>query len=157
MQVCTLLQTDNHTSTPPLCFLQPGCPSWCPTNSIKALKATKHMYNMLLNVYHRRPQVEIAISQLGSSADYKTPVTVIVDSFEVYWWVMIDGMPGVVNRYWSISWKLSGMSCHQLTSPTSLTEHMVLLVLILLLFALKVKFIVFLSKVILILKAEFVC
>ena len=22
MQVCTLLQTDNHTSTPPLCFLQ---------------------------------------------------------------------------------------------------------------------------------------
>ena len=39
MQVCTLLQTDNHTSTPPLCFLQAGCPSCCPTNSIKALKA----------------------------------------------------------------------------------------------------------------------
>jgi len=39
MQVCTLLQTDNHTSTPPLCFLQAGCPSCHPTNSIKALKA----------------------------------------------------------------------------------------------------------------------
>jgi len=39
-QVCTLLQTDNHASTPPLSFLQAGCPSWCPTNSIKALKAT---------------------------------------------------------------------------------------------------------------------
>jgi len=27
MQVCTLLQTDNHASTPPLCvFLQAGCP-----------------------------------------------------------------------------------------------------------------------------------
>ena len=39
MQVCTLLQTDNHTSTPPLCFLHAGCPSCCPTNSVKALKA----------------------------------------------------------------------------------------------------------------------
>ena len=39
MQVCTLLQTDNHTSTPPLCFLHSGCPSCHPTNSVKALKA----------------------------------------------------------------------------------------------------------------------
>ena len=39
MQVCTSLQTDNHTSTPPLSFLQVGCPSFCPTNSVKALKA----------------------------------------------------------------------------------------------------------------------
>ena len=38
MQVCTLLQTDNHTSTPPLSFLQAGCPSCQPTNSVKALK-----------------------------------------------------------------------------------------------------------------------
>jgi len=39
MQVCTLLQTDNHTSTPPLSFSQAGCPSCHPTNSVKALKA----------------------------------------------------------------------------------------------------------------------
>ena len=39
MQVCTLLQTDNRASTPPLSFLQVGCPSCRPTNSIKALKA----------------------------------------------------------------------------------------------------------------------
>jgi len=39
MQVCTSLQTDNHTDTPPLSFLQAGCPSCCPTNSVKALKA----------------------------------------------------------------------------------------------------------------------
>jgi len=39
MQVCTSLQTDNHTSTPPLSFLHAGCPSCCPTNTIKALKA----------------------------------------------------------------------------------------------------------------------
>jgi len=28
-----------HASTPPLSFLEAGCPSCCPTNSIKALKA----------------------------------------------------------------------------------------------------------------------
>jgi len=39
MQVRTLLQTDNHASTPPLSFLQAGCPSCRPTNSVKALKA----------------------------------------------------------------------------------------------------------------------
>jgi len=41
MQVCTSLQTDNHASTPPLIFLQAGCPSCHPTNSVnvKALKA----------------------------------------------------------------------------------------------------------------------
>jgi len=31
--------TDNHASTPPLSFLQAGCPSCRKTNSIKALKA----------------------------------------------------------------------------------------------------------------------
>ena len=41
MQVCTSLQTDNHASTPPLSFLQAGCPSCRPTNSVKALKAMK--------------------------------------------------------------------------------------------------------------------
>ena len=38
MQVCTLHQTDNHASTPQLSFLQAGCPSCHPTNSVKALK-----------------------------------------------------------------------------------------------------------------------
>jgi len=38
MQVCTSLQTDNHASTPPLGFLQAGCPSCRPTNSVKAQK-----------------------------------------------------------------------------------------------------------------------
>jgi len=38
MQVCTSLQTDNHASTPPLSFLQAGCPPCRPTSSAKALK-----------------------------------------------------------------------------------------------------------------------
>ena len=37
MQVCISLQTDNHASTAPLSFLQTGCPSCRPTNSVKAL------------------------------------------------------------------------------------------------------------------------
>ena len=38
MQVCTAFQTDSHASTPPLSFLQAGCPSCRPTNSVQALK-----------------------------------------------------------------------------------------------------------------------
>jgi len=39
MLVCTSIQTDNHSNTPPLSFLQARCPSCCPANSVKALKA----------------------------------------------------------------------------------------------------------------------
>ena len=38
IQVCTSLHTDNHAGTPPLSFLQAGCPSCRPTNSIEALR-----------------------------------------------------------------------------------------------------------------------
>ena len=38
MQVCTSLQTNNHTSTPPFRFLQAGCHSCRPISSVKALK-----------------------------------------------------------------------------------------------------------------------
>ena len=53
MQVCTLLQTDNHTSTLPLSFLQAGCPSCRPTNSVKALKAQSNI-QYTKNVYCTR-------------------------------------------------------------------------------------------------------
>ena len=56
MKVCTALQTDNHASTPPLSLLQAGCPSCCPTNSVKALKATN---NQLL-MHYKRLQVHVA-------------------------------------------------------------------------------------------------
>ena len=39
------LAPDNHASTPPLSFLQARCPSFHPTNSVKALKA----YNIKIN------------------------------------------------------------------------------------------------------------
>jgi len=49
MQVCISLQTDNHASTPSLRFLQAGCPSCRPTNSIKALKAPSKQYTQRRN------------------------------------------------------------------------------------------------------------
>ena len=38
--ICTLLQTDDHINALSLKFLQAGCSSWRPTNSVKALKAS---------------------------------------------------------------------------------------------------------------------
>jgi len=52
MQVCISLQTDNHVSTPPLSFLQAGCHSCHPTNSVKALKAS-------LRVFYIQKQTEV--------------------------------------------------------------------------------------------------
>jgi len=55
MQVCISLQTENDTSTPPLSFLQAGCPSCRPTNSVKALKAVqgpKMKLKLVLTVWH---------------------------------------------------------------------------------------------------------
>jgi len=50
MLVCTSLHTDDHASTPPLSFLQAGCPSCRPTNSVKALKALGR--DNELQIYH---------------------------------------------------------------------------------------------------------
>jgi len=45
MQTCTLTQTNNHDSIHHSVFLQARCPSCCPTNSVKALKAKlKYIY-----------------------------------------------------------------------------------------------------------------
>ena len=51
-QVCTSLQTDNHASTPPLSFLQAGCPSCRPINSVKALKAIYSYHTILYKGYY---------------------------------------------------------------------------------------------------------
>jgi len=47
MQICTSLQTNNHTSTPTVSFLQAGCPSCRPTNSVKALKELVSQFTFL--------------------------------------------------------------------------------------------------------------
>jgi len=44
-----------HTSTPPLSFLQAGCPSCRPTNSIKALKANEKSMKAVNEITARMP------------------------------------------------------------------------------------------------------
>ena len=60
MQVCTSLQTDNHASTPPLSFLQAGCPSRRPTNSVKAPKAYR-----LTQAYRKLGWDQETVYQIG--------------------------------------------------------------------------------------------
>jgi len=50
--ICTSLLTDNHASTSPLSFLQAGCPSCHPTNSVKALKICPHKNQFLVINHH---------------------------------------------------------------------------------------------------------
>jgi len=58
MQVCISLQADNHASTPPLSFLQAGCPSCHPTNSVKALKAVSTEGSKVLNTMNTIIQMQ---------------------------------------------------------------------------------------------------
>jgi len=50
MQVCTSLQTDSHASAPYLSFLQAGCPSCHPTNSVKATLKRTNTLKLYLNI-----------------------------------------------------------------------------------------------------------
>ena len=61
MQVCTSLQTDNHASTPQLSFLQAGCPSCRPTNSVKRLKESTAQ-----NQQQKLISSEVSVNSLGN-------------------------------------------------------------------------------------------
>ena len=77
MQLCTSLQTDNHASTPPLSFLQAGCPSCRPNNSVKALKAyniIQHLnvcYSVQLSEYVSAQYVSGSMSVAGVGVDHE--------------------------------------------------------------------------------------
>jgi len=53
MQVCISLQADSHASTPALSFLQAGCPSCRPINSVKALKALCLQYPQKCQLFYQ--------------------------------------------------------------------------------------------------------
>ena len=46
MQICTSPQAYNHVNTPSLSYLQTGCPSCCPANSVNAPKVTHSLLQM---------------------------------------------------------------------------------------------------------------
>ena len=70
MQVCTSLQTDNHASTSPLSFLQAGCPSCHPTNSVKALKVTA--FRLVWVEFNAPPDTIEVISEAVFTANHLT-------------------------------------------------------------------------------------
>jgi len=51
-----MLQRDNHAAPHHSVFLQTGCPSCHPTNSVKALKATLRCYQKELNVSDKQSE-----------------------------------------------------------------------------------------------------
>ena len=56
---------DNHANIPPLSFLQAGCPSLRPTNSVKALKA----------LVEAKPEVEIPVWRRAKKINFLTLVS----------------------------------------------------------------------------------
>jgi len=68
MQICTSLQTDNHASPRPLSFIQAGCPSCHPTNSVKALKANSIVEGKFYQLFAKQIKVT---SQRGTSTSVK--------------------------------------------------------------------------------------
>ena len=72
MQICTSLQTNNHANTPPLSFLQAGCTSCRPTNSVKALKELQYAYKVVCKCWWRTvlAELECVIVWLTCGARY---------------------------------------------------------------------------------------
>jgi len=66
MQVCTLLQTDNHASTPPLSFLQAGCPSCRPANSVKSTEGKSRQLCDIFNKLFIKVVIKLcSVEKLG--------------------------------------------------------------------------------------------
>jgi len=63
MQVCTSFQTDNHASTPPLRFLQAGCPFCRPTNSVKAV-AKQYNLGVLIMMSFSKTGISFSVMTL---------------------------------------------------------------------------------------------
>ena len=75
MQVCTSLHAstqDNHASTPPLSFLQAGCLSCRPTNSVKALKGKSTPLKSY--IFHAR----VSIAGVSCRRRWPLPTTLVL-------------------------------------------------------------------------------
>ena len=93
MQIGALLQIDNHTSIPPLTFLQAGCPSCCPTNSV----------NVLLPVFIYIKVFPLCFPHLISDYAFDSSRLFLLDMPSVFW------------RCWLGSRKGSERACKKLS------------------------------------------
>jgi len=104
MQVCTSLQTYNHASTLPLNFLQTGCPSCRPTNSVKALKGLQ-----LLQYWQQKavllPPMTKWLLWLMPDIPYTSQCTIP----SVLWRCWLGGRKGIRPvKIWGVGFYLSG-------------------------------------------------
>ena len=73
--ICTLLQTDNNINTPSLDFLQAGCSSWRPMNSVKAHNA--HNGQQKSNLRHKKREVKVTMEGIRTgTGTERCPTTV---------------------------------------------------------------------------------
>ena len=104
MQIYTSLQTNNHASTPPLSFLQAGCPSCRPTNSVKALKATNwNQYPVKSCRQHRRAQRPLKLLCINMQPSH----LYLLSNYQqtVYLCFTSTAMPSVLWRCWLVGRK----------------------------------------------------
>ena len=66
MQICTLPQTDNHAGIPPLSFLQAGCPSCHPTNSVKAMKVSYDIHYIKMLYILAQPVMNTKLTEIST-------------------------------------------------------------------------------------------
>ena len=130
MQVCTSLQTDNHASTRPLSFLQAGCPSCCPTNSVKALKLS---WNRC-----RKKQGEWQITYAWKTAVKMQLMvrwrlcTICPEKKDIFLWLLVKGKlfqrkfrTAYLNEYWLYLYKVLALSVKHYLLTVSIigTKH----------------------------------
>jgi len=92
--ICTSLQTDNRTNTS-LKFLQAGCSSWCPTNSVKALKALPRKMHNYAGLWKNSQRCQDSPIQLNS---FKHNVGVKKKNFQCFISFMIKAISILKRR-----------------------------------------------------------
>ena len=107
MQVGILLLTDNHATNPPLSFLQAGCPSCRPTNSVEA-----HLYLLANFDKHANRTCIATIRACHSVYKRETDMTEFTDLWMLpacYWtrerhghsaphWLQLDSLCSAAHR-----------------------------------------------------------
>jgi len=88
--ICISLQADNHAITPLLSFLQAGCPSCRPTNSVKALKAYATHQRLLLKIKTYNIDTDLL-----SITDFlcNRKQCVVLSGEKLSWFSVLSGIP----------------------------------------------------------------
>jgi len=119
--ICTSLQTDNHASTSSLDYLQAGCSSWCPANSVKALKATFRPSYSTVMVYDDADDRRFA-KRIMQNASTALRVPVRCEEVSLQRWSKKPELSDGSRRWWGLQnipgpWTCNGESL--MSKPTA--------------------------------------